>query len=369
MPDHETTGPQSAGAAEGRGRGMTRRAVLGGSTLAAAAGTLGSLTPTKAQASLRVTPAVVGAAGRTQVYLLGAQGGQNRSLQTGSNHHAGTSVLLMVNGAGYLIDAGVGTLLRLNERGFDPTVIRNVFVTHQHTDHNADLGNMIGFGWTTASVTSTTEHMSLWGPPGTQDFVAGWEQSTALSNNDQVRNLDRRVPLSKFLTCHEFPLHGDIRTKPVQIMRDSNVAVSAIRVSHGAMPAVGYRVKTPDLDVVFSGDRGPGNNPEDPGDVPDNFVALARGARILFHEIIDIQRVLAGLPSGTPKGYIDHMKYDHSPPEFAGKTATAARVPELMLYHLVPADPRITPGSRWIRLVSRYYTGKIVVGHDLQKVG
>ena len=190
-------------------------------------------------------------------------------------------------------------------------------MTHQHTDPDADLGNMIGFGWTTASVTSTTEHMGLWGPPGTQDFVAGWEQSTTLSNNNQGQNLGRKVPLSAFLTCHEFQLQGDILTQPVQIMSDTNVTVSAIRVSHGAIPAVGYRFKTPDLDVVFSGDRGPGNDPYDPADVPDNFTALAEGAQIMFHEIIDIQRVLGSLDPDTPTGCIDHMKYDHSAPDLS----------------------------------------------------
>jgi ribonuclease BN (tRNA processing enzyme) len=273
----------------------------------------------------------------------------------------------MVNGAGYLMDAGVGTLLRLNEAGFDPTVIKNVFVTHQHTDHNADLGNILGFGWTTTKVTSTTEHaMTLWGPPGTQDFVTGWEQSTALSNNDQVQYLGRTVSIQEFLTCNEFPLDGDILTQPVQIMSDTNVTVTAIRVSHGSMPSVGYRFRTPDLDVVFSGDRGPGNDPDDSGDVPDNFTSLAAGAQVMFHEIIDIQRVLASL-SGAPQPYIDHMMYDHSDAEYVGATATATGVPRLVLYHLVPASPAITPDSRWLSLVQQYYRGQVVVGNDLQK--
>jgi hypothetical protein len=98
---------------------MTRRAMLGGSALAAAAGTLGALAPA-AHASLQATPAAAGSTGQTQVYLLGAQSGQTRNSETGSGLHAGTSVLLMVNGAGYLMDAGVG--------------------------------------WTTTKVTSTTEH-------------------------------------------------------------------------------------------------------------------------------------------------------------------------------------------------------------------
>lgn len=349
---------------------MTRRTMLGSSAAAAATGTLGALAPA-AHASPRATPAVTGSKGQTQVYLLGAQGGQTRDIKTGSGLHAGTSVLLMVNGTGYLMDAGVGTLLRLNEAGLSPAVITNVFVTHQHTDHNADLGNILGFAWTTTSVSSTTEHaMTLWGPPGTRDFVTGWEQSTALSNNDQVQSLGRSVSIQDFLTCSEFPLDGDILTQPVEILSDANVTVTAIRVSHGSMPSVGYRFTTPDLDVVFSGDRGPGNDPGDSGDVPDNFTSLAAGAQVMFHEIIDIEKVLDGLARDTPpppQPYLDHMMYDHSDAEYAGATATAADVPRLVLYHLVPASPVITPDSRWLSLVRQYYGGQVVVGNDLQK--
>lgn len=353
---------------------LTRRAMLSGSTVAVAAGTFGALAPSAyatapaARARPQATPAVTGSNGQTQVYLLGAQGGQTRDAKTGSGLHAGTSVLLMVNGAGYLVDAGVGTLLRLNQAGFSPTVIKNVFVTHQHTDHNADLGNILGFAWTTTDVSSTTPHvMTLWGPPGTRDFVAGWEQSTALSNDDQVDYLGRGVSVQDFLTCNEFPLGGDILTTPVQVMSDANVTVTAIRVSHGSMPSVGYRIKTPDLDIVFSGDRGPGNDPDDPGDVPDNFTSLAAGAQVMFHEIIDIERVLKSIPENE-QAYRDHMRYDHSDAQYVGATATAAGVPDLVLYHLVPASPLITPDSRWRSLVSPYYKGTITVGHDLLKV-
>jgi hypothetical protein len=76
------------------------------------------------------TPAAIGGSGRTQVYLLGSQGGQQGTQLTGANVRAGTSALIVVDGVGYMLDAGVGALLRLNEAGFDPNIVRHVFVTH-----------------------------------------------------------------------------------------------------------------------------------------------------------------------------------------------------------------------------------------------
>lgn len=50
-----------------------------------------------------------------------------------------------------------------------------------------------------------------------------------------------------------------------------------MRVEHGSIPAVGYRIETPDLDLAFSGDRGAKG---------DAFLAFAKGADVLFHEVI-----------------------------------------------------------------------------------
>jgi ribonuclease BN (tRNA processing enzyme) len=55
--------------------------------------------------------------------------------------------------------------------------------------------------------------------------------------------------------------------------------------------------------------------------------------------------------------------HDHSSGEVVGRTATAAGVPKLVLYHLVPR-----PGAqrRAVALAGApYYAGEIIVGRDL----
>ena len=338
---------------------LTRRKLLADSARAAAAGAFAAAFAPPAIAHAAARPVATGAAGRTQLYLLGAQGGQSRATLTGSDIHAGPSVLLVVDGAGYLMDAGAGALLRLGQAGFDPTMIRHVFMTHHHQDHNADLGNIIGFGWTTGPQAHPGQRLDVWGPPGTLAYRRGYEHATAISIHDNEVNLGKTPSFRSYLRCHEFPITGAIRSRPVTVMRNSAVTVSAIRVNHGQVPTVAYRFKTPDLDVVFSGDR---------GDLGDRFVALAKGADVLFHEIIDIDVVVSTLKAQkAPAGYIRHMQQDHSAPAFVGRTATAAKAPKLVLYHLVPANPQITDPD-WTSLVSPHYAGEIVVGQDLLEV-
>lgn len=350
-------------------RGVSRRAFLGASA-AAAAGAVGATmlpavragaTPARSAGTAKVLPvaAATGSSGQTQVYLLGAQGGQNRGLLAGSSSCAGTSVLIMVNGVGYLMDAGVGSLFRLNQAGFDPSVVRNIFVTHHHQDHNADLGNFLGFGWSTGRFGTSARTLDVWGPTGTKKYCAGYTKSLALSIADQEQNLGQVPNFSSFLGVHEFAMHGKILTEPVVIMNDGTVTVSAIAVNHG-FPTVGYRFQTPDLDVVFSGDR---------GNQGDNFNLLASGAGVLFHEIVNIATILPFLEAqGASPGFISHMQNDHSAPDFVGSTATAAGVPELVLYHLIPANLAVTSAAQWTSLVSPTYAGNIVVGVDMLQV-
>lgn len=333
----------------------SRRALVVGSTVLlalVASGAIAGVIPGTAT----VTPAAIGASGRTQIYLLGSQGGQQRTQLTGAGMRGGPSALIVVDGVGYLLDAGVGALLRLNEAGFDANVVRHVFVTHHHQDHNADLGNMIGFSWTAGRFGSAARRLDVWGPPGTRDYIRGYAISTARSIADQEGPLAQKPALDRYLHGHELPLRGAIRTDGVRVMHDERITVSAIRVNHGSMPSVGYRFETPDLKIVFSGDR---------GDRGDDLARFAKGADVLFHEISDLQLVRTVLEAqGAPKRYIDHQLHDHSGGDLVGRTATDAGVPKLVLYHLVPGNPALSD-ERWRSLVAPYYSGEIVVGKDL----
>ncbi len=72
---------------------------------------------------------------------------------------------------------------------------------------------------------------------------------------------------------------------------DQGVQVSAVLVQHAPVfPAFGFRFDTPVGSVVFSGDTGP----------CENVVRLARGADVLVHEVIDVDRMterLSRLPN------------------------------------------------------------------------
>lgn len=336
--------------------GRTRREILGAAAggLAAAgmAGLAGSTA--KALGETAATPLI--SKGRTKIVILGSQGGQLISQLSGSNVRCGTSVLIDVDGVLTILDCGCGSIHRIAEAGYDLDAVRNIIITHYHQDHVADLGSMAAFAWTSGRTnTGGKRRLDVYGPTGTKAYEKGFRQSLRLSNRDQVRNLGTRPYFDRFAHWHEFHPPHKVRKVFVSDRWD----IRCIRVKHGGMPSVGYRIRTPDVDVVFSGDRGKGG---------DRFGAFARGADVLFHEVLAEDLVVKTLrDQGQERKFIRHMIDDHCNPETVGRLASAAGVGTLVLYHLIPGNPGL-PDSFWANQVSPYYDGEIVVARDLMIV-
>jgi glyoxylase-like metal-dependent hydrolase (beta-lactamase superfamily II) len=78
----------------------------------------------------------------TRLILLGTGGGPlTRTLRSEPAN------LLIVGGKRYLIDAGDGLIRQLTLAGVQPVQVFAVFITHEHLDHNADLGTLISYNW------------------------------------------------------------------------------------------------------------------------------------------------------------------------------------------------------------------------------
>jgi ribonuclease BN (tRNA processing enzyme) len=77
-----------------------------------------------------------------EVVLLGTSGGpkwrQSRS---------GIATAVVVDGAVYLVDCGYGAGAQLVRAGLSPADLSAVLITHLHSDHTADLANLLLYGW------------------------------------------------------------------------------------------------------------------------------------------------------------------------------------------------------------------------------
>lgn len=281
--------------------------------------------------------------GRTRVVLLGTAGGP--SLRPGRSSPA---LLVQVDGVPYLFDCGYGVGRQLVDAKVSPTALRAIFITHHHSDHNADLGNLLVLSWETG----LKSPIDAYGPPRIAKLIDLALQYHAYDISVRIPDEGRVDPRPLFIP-HEFSVPGDV-------YRDERIRVEAALVHHPpVVPAFAYKVTTPDRVIVFSGDT----------TYSENLIAFARGADLLVHEVLltsALDRLLKLVPNASRLR--EHIVAAHTDAEDVGRVAAAAGVKRLALTHFVPSyDPTLTDED-WAAPVRRHYAGEIVVGRDLMEV-
>jgi ribonuclease BN (tRNA processing enzyme) len=223
--------------------------------------------------------------------------------------------------------------------------IRSVFVTHQHSDHNADYGNLLLLAW----ATDLAKRVDTYGPP---PLVQMTQQFLALNDYDiRTRMADEGRPaLAGLIAPHEITAGGFV-------MQDENVKVTAALVEHPPVsPAFAYRFDCPDRSIVFSGDTRPSQN----------LVKLAQGADVLVHEVMhlpSLEQLIATEPNA--KTLREHLLASHTTTEQVGRIATEAGVKTLVLSHFVPGGYPFLKDEVWFDAVRPYFSGNLIVGRDL----
>jgi ribonuclease BN (tRNA processing enzyme) len=280
---------------------------------------------------------------KTRLVLLGTGGGP-RPRRASS---AAAQVILVGDNA-YVVDCGDGVARQLVLAGVPLARIKHVFITHQHSDHNADYGNLLLLAWTAGLRT----HVDTWGPPPLASMT---EHFFAMNDYDiKTRIADEgRVPLAPLVSVHEISAGG-------LVVDDGGVKVTAALVDHPpVVPAFGYRFDTPDRSIVISGDTR----------VSENLIELASGADVLVHEALfpaAVDRLVGNVPNAPllKESILAH----HTSAEDAGRVAAAAGVKTLVLSHLVPPDDPALTEQMWLDAASKHFSGRIVVGKDLLEI-
>lgn len=308
---------------------MDRRAFLAGFTALAGAGRTGRS---------------IGASGvGTRLILLGTGGGPRPRKASSA-----PAQVIVANDTPYVIDCGNGVARQLVFAGVALDSLRHIFLTHHHSDHNADYGNLIWLAWAAGLRT----RIDSWGPPPLQKMTKLFFEMNAYDINTRIAN-EGRVPLRPLVHVHELTEGGFV-------MRDESVTVTATLVDHPpVVPAFGYRFDAVDRSIVISGDT----------KRSQNLVELAKGADVLVHSALyvpAVDRLVARVPNAASlkQSIITHQ----TSAEDAGRVAEAAGVKTLVLSHLVPADDPEVTEQMWSAAASTYFRGKVIVGRDLLEV-
>jgi ribonuclease BN (tRNA processing enzyme) len=280
---------------------------------------------------------------RTRLILLGTGGGpMPRTTRVAS------SQVIVVNNSAYVVDCGDGVTHQLVAAGVPLTQVRHILITHQHSDHNLDYGNLIYGAW----IAGLQRRIDTWGPPQLAKITRLFLEMNAYDINIRIAD-ERKPPLVPLVRAHELTRGGTV-------FNDENVKVTTAVVPHPLVkPALAYRFDTADRSIVISGDTAPS----------DNLIRLAKGADVLVHEAMympAIDRLAARNPSA--KGLKQHLLASHTAAEDAGRIAQSAGVKLLVLSHLVPADDPTVTDEMWINAARVHFGGRVIVGKDLLEV-
>jgi ribonuclease BN (tRNA processing enzyme) len=280
---------------------------------------------------------------KTRLILLGTGGGPRPRKAT-----AASSQVIVVGGAAYVIDCGDGVARQLASVGVPLTSLRHVFITHQHSDHNADYGNLLLLSWAAGLRT----RVDTWGPPPLDEMTRLFFQMNAYDINTRIAD-EGRVPLAPLVHAHEI-------SKDAVILEDDQVKVTVALVEHPpVVPAFAYRFDTADRAIVISGDTARS----------ENLIRLAKGAEVLVHEAMyvpAVDRIVARVPNASTLR--QHLIDSHTSAEDVGRVAQAAGVKMLVLSHLVPPDDPLVTDEMWIKAASAHFRGTVILGKDLMEL-
>jgi len=277
----------------------------------------------------------------TRLVLLGTGGGPMPKVTRSAPAQA-----VIVDGITYIVDCGNGVARQMAKARLGFRTLRAVFVTHHHSDHNADFGNLFLLLW----AGGLDQPVDAFGPP---PLAAMTDQFLTLNAYDIGTRIadEGRPPLAPLIRPHEIDAAGEV-------YHDERVRVTCALVRHPpVVPAFAFRFDARDRSIVFSGDTAP----------CDSLVELARGADVLVHEVLhepSLDAICANLSNATRLRR--HLLDSHTTQEQVGVVAREAAVKCLVLTHFVPADA--VSAETWREAAARHFAGPIVVGEDLMEL-
>ena len=315
-------------------------------------------------ASLRPWSALAQAPPETgsTLVLLGTQGGPNINLTRTEAANA-----VVVNGRPYLVDCGYGTLRALVQANIRPLDIANVFITHLHDDHTADIAAFLTHRWTNGNV--NPPKVVVHGPYGTAAMVEG--AIAFFKGNTEIRMVDegRTVRPETIFSGHDVSA-----PKVTEAFRDERVTVLAMENAHfpdrakERMPyrSFAYRFNTPTRSFVFSGDTA----------YSTGLIELARGADVLVCEAMSMasrrqMETNRGNNSGNTESIGRHVLETHSSTEEVGRMAAEAKVKTVVLNHLLGGPGQrgaAAPADPFTADVKKYFDGEVIVGADQMRI-
>lgn len=275
---------------------------------------------------------------RISLHILGSGGPE------ANDERASASYLIRINGKeSILVDFGSGAPLNFEKIKGKVEDLDLILFTHFHTDHSSGFPFLIKAAYFSAR----KKDLMVFGPdansltPSTEDFAAAF--------------FSRKN--SAYYYLHEYinpEINSDFKIRPASVHIDekkiwskkinSLVNISAVRVHHGPIAALAWRIDIGRYSLTFSGDT---------SNRLQNVAKLAKNTDLFIaHHAIAEQ-------SGSIARNL------HMPPSVIGKIAAKAKVKKLILSHRMLRT--IGKEKESEKIIRNYYQGPLIFANDLDR--
>jgi len=254
---------------------------------------------------------------------------------------ASTSYLIWEDGrARVMVDAGGGSALRFGESGAQMSQLDVFLFSHFHIDHSGDFPALIFSSW----FEDRSRVLPVYGPAGNEYMPSTTEFVHDLFSDPHGawRYLSELVEPGQGGSYQLQPHDVATGAAPVLVLRNDAMALYAVRVVHGAFPALAWRVEMGGKRIVFSGDTN--------GD-GEGLTQLAMNADLFVAH------------NAVPEDASGVERRLHMPPSVIGMTAGHAQVKQLVLSHRMLRTLGKEDTTRVE--IRRSYAGPIAFANDL----
>ena len=277
-------------------------------------------------------------------------------------HRAQSCTAVIAGGHHYLVDTGPGNGRNLELWQLRGRELSAVFLTHFHSYHIGDLGEVNTNAW----LAGHPGRLQVFGGTGVERVVKGFNEAYGQDRSYRTANSGAKLlpPSADQMQAHVIEMQGastlakDRRSLP---MHFGDLTVTAIEVNHDpAEPAYGHRFDYHGRSVVISGDT----------DFHPPLAAAAQGADVLVHEAQSqhlvqlIQKAAANVGDARIAQTMNDIQHYHTDPLEASRIAGQAGVKLLVFTHLDPPPSKPLLFRMFYRGVNGKRKGAWISGHD-----